>query len=125
MDAALAPVAGAAIKLAAMRPGYSRQEQSTVVGGTVKRLKVDGDGGALQLTAAQSQQSLAIVFRDYGPLGVVGNRGFKIPGDLADSQHTCCQTPRRMTVASSADDPLSSSDSKDATAADDRRIRTH
>lgn len=43
------------------------KEQSTVAGGTVKRLKVACDGGALQLTAAQSQQSLAIVFRDFDP----------------------------------------------------------
>lgn len=43
------------------------QDQSTVVGGSVKRLKIACDGGALQLTSAQSQQSLTVVFRDFDP----------------------------------------------------------
>ena len=43
------------------------KDQSVVVGGTVKRLKIACDGGAFQLTAEQSQQSTAIVFRTYDP----------------------------------------------------------
>ncbi len=41
------------------------KEQSTVVGGSVKRLKIACDGGSLQLSSEQSQQSLAVVFRDF------------------------------------------------------------
>jgi len=41
------------------------QEQSTVVGGSVKRLKIVCDGGLLQLSSDQSQQSLTVVFRDF------------------------------------------------------------
>ncbi len=41
------------------------QEQSTVVGGSVKRLKIVCDGGFLQLSSEQSQQSLTVVFRDF------------------------------------------------------------
>jgi hypothetical protein len=41
------------------------QIQSSVEGGDIKRLKVACDGGILQLTSEQSQQALAIVFRDY------------------------------------------------------------
>ena len=43
------------------------KEQSTVVGGSVKRLKIVCDGGSLQLSPDQSQQSLTVVFRDFDP----------------------------------------------------------
>jgi hypothetical protein len=43
------------------------KDQSTVVGGSVKRLKIVCDGGSLQLTSEQSQQSLTVVFRDFDP----------------------------------------------------------
>jgi hypothetical protein len=43
------------------------KEQSSVRGGVVKRLKIACDGGSFQLTADQSQQSLAVVFRAYDP----------------------------------------------------------
>ncbi len=43
------------------------KNQSMVVGGSVKRLKIVCDGGFLQLSAEQSQQSLTVVFRDYDP----------------------------------------------------------
>jgi hypothetical protein len=50
------------------------RSQSTVVGGSVKRLKIVCDGGSLQLSAEQSQQSLTVVFRDYDP-----NKGKNLP----------------------------------------------
>jgi hypothetical protein len=43
------------------------KDQSTVVGGSVKRLKIVCDGGSLQLSPDQSQQSLTVVFRDFDP----------------------------------------------------------
>ena len=43
------------------------QGESQVEGGDIKRLKVACDGGSVLLTNEQSQQSLAVVFRDYDP----------------------------------------------------------
>ena len=43
------------------------KDQSTVVGGSVKRLKIVCDGGSLQLSSEQSQQSLTVVFREFDP----------------------------------------------------------
>src|SRR6185437_4643807 len=39
-------------------------DESTVTGGTVRREKVECDGGRMQLTAAQSATSGVMVFRD-------------------------------------------------------------
>jgi hypothetical protein len=54
--------------------------QSEVAGGAVDRMRIDCDGGRMELAAAQSKQSAAAVFRKVAPVNAVPKPQFTIYG---------------------------------------------